>query len=117
MADVWQENVMEELEIGEVEYEIVEEFLATLKKEFGGGEEESMKTAELRKLEQGGRTIEEFIQEFKRAVRGNGYEGRPLVEEFKRGMNESIRRKLMEAENQPGSIEQWYRRAMALDRN
>jgi len=39
------------------------------------------------------------------------------VEEFKRGMNGRIRRKLMEAENQPGSIEQWYRRAMALDRN
>jgi len=32
-------------------------------------------------------------------------------------MNGVIRRKLMEAENQPGSIEQWYRRAMALDRN
>jgi len=28
-----------------------------------------------------------------------------------------IRRKLMEAENLPASIEQWYKRAMALDRN
>jgi len=61
--------------------------------------------------------MEEFVQEFKRAARGSGYEGRPLVEEFKRGMNRTIRRKLMEAENQPGSIGQWYRRAMALDRN
>ena len=57
------------------------------------------------------------MQEFKRAVRGSGYKGRPLVEEFKRGMNEVIRRKLMEVENQSGSIEQWYRRATALDRN
>jgi len=32
-------------------------------------------------------------------------------------MNRSIRRKLMEAENQPGSIEQWFKRAIALDRN
>jgi len=32
-------------------------------------------------------------------------------------MNGSIRRKLMEAENQPGSIEQWFKRAIALDRN
>ena len=32
-------------------------------------------------------------------------------------MNGTIRRKLMEAENQPSSIEQWYRRATALDRN
>ena len=116
-ADVWKENVMEELETGEIEYKTVEEFLTSLKKEFGGEEEESVKATELRKLEQGGRTMEEFVQEFKRAARGSGYEGRPLVEEFKRGMNGVIRRKLMEAENQTGSIEQWYRRATALDRN
>ena len=82
-ADVWKENMMEELESGEVEYESVEEFLTCLKKEFGGGEEESVKAAELRKLEQGGKMMEEFVQEFKKAVRGSGYEGRPLVEEFK----------------------------------
>ena len=116
-ANVWKENVMEEMEAGEVEYKSAEDFLACLKKEFGGGEEESVKAAELRKLEQGGRTMEEFVQEFKRAVRGSGYEGRPLVEEFKRGMNGRIRRKLMEAENPPASIKQWYKRAMALDRN
>jgi len=39
------------------------------------------------------------------------------MEEFKRGINGGIRRKLMEAENPPTSIEQWYRRAMALDKN
>ena len=116
-ADVWKENIMEELELGEVEYESVEEFLTTLKKKFGGGEEESVKAAELRKLEQGGKTMEEFVQEFKRAARGSGYEGRLLVEEFKRGINRGIRRKLMEAENLPASIEHWYRRAMALNRN
>jgi len=91
--------------------------LTSLKREFGGGEEEAVKAVELRKLEQGGRIMEEFIQEFKRAARESGYEGRPLVEEFKRGMNGGIRRKLMEAENPLASIEQWYRRAMALDRN
>ena len=108
---------MDELESGEVEYELVEEFLTCLRKEFGEGEEESVKAAELRKLEQGGRIMEEYVQEFKRAARGSGYEGRPLVEEFKRGMNRGIRRKLMEAENLPTSIENWYRRATALDRN
>jgi len=116
-ADVWKENVLEELESGEMEYKTAEEFLMTLKKEFGGEEEESVKAAELRKLEQGGRTIEEFVQEFKKVARGSGYEGRPLVEEFKQGMNRGIRRKLMEAENLPTSIENWYRRATALDRN
>ena len=86
-ADIWKENVLEELEAGELEFETVGEFLVEVKKEFGGGEEESVKAAELRKLEQGGRMMEEFTQEFKRAARGSWYEGRPLVEEFKWGMN------------------------------
>ena len=49
-------------------------------------------------------------------ARGSGYEGRPLVEEFKREMNRVIRRKLMEAERPPTSIEQWYEHAMNLDK-
>jgi len=73
--------------------------LTSLKKEFGGGEEELVKAAELRKLEQEGRTMEEFVQEFKRVARDSGYEGRSLVEKFKRRMNRAIRRKLMKAEN------------------
>ena len=55
---------MEELEVGEIKYETAEEFLMSLKKEFGGREEEAVKAAELRKLEQGGRTMEEFVQDF-----------------------------------------------------
>ena len=108
---------MEELEAEELEFEMVGEFLAEINREFGGGEEEAVKAVELRKLEQEERTMKEFVQEFKRAARGSGYKGRPLVEEFKRRMNRVIRRKLMEAKNQTGSIEQWYRRAMALDKN
>ena len=50
--------------------------------------------------------MEEFVQEFKRAARGSEYKGRLLVEEFKRGMNGVIRRKLIEAENKPGFTEQ-----------
>ena len=61
--------------------------------------------------------MEEFVQEFKRAARGSRYEGRSLIEKFKRGINGGIRGKLMEAENPLASIEQWYRRAIALDRN
>ena len=108
---------MEELETREIEYKTVEEFLTNLKKGFGRGEEESVKAAELRKLEQEGRIMEEFVQEFKRIARGSGYERRPLVEEFKRGINGGIRRKLIEVENPLVSIKQWYKRATALDRN
>ena len=106
LADIWKENVMEELEVEEMEYETAEKFLTVLKKKFGGREEETVKVEKLRKLEQGEKTMEEFIQEFKRAVRGSRYEGRPLVEEFKRGINRRIRKKLMKAENLPAFIKQ-----------
>jgi len=39
-------------------------------------------------------------------VRGSRYKGRPLIKEFKRGIDRMIRRKLMEAERSPTSIEQ-----------
>ena len=40
-----------------------------------------------------------------------------MIEEFKRRINTTIRRKLIEAENQPSSIEQWFKRVTALNRN
>ena len=97
---------MKELKAGEFEYKTAEEFLMSLKKKFGGEEKELVKVAELRKLEQGERMMEEFVQEFKRVVRRSGYKGRLLIEEFKRGIHRMIRKKLMEAENPPASIEQ-----------
>jgi len=61
LMDIWKENIMKELESGEVEYESAKEFLIGLKKEFGREEEESVKVVELRKLEQEGRTTEKFV--------------------------------------------------------
>jgi len=103
---VWKENMLEDLEAREIEFESAEEFLVGLKKKFGEGDEKAVKVAELKRMEQGGRTMEEFVQEFKRTARGSGYKKRPLVEEFKRRMSGTIRRKLMEAERPPTSIEQ-----------
>jgi len=117
LADIWKENILENLKERVLEYELIGEFLAAIKKEFGEGEEESVKVAELRRLEQKGRTMEEFVQEFRRTARGSGYEERSLVEKFKRGINEIIRRKLMEAERPPTNIKQWYECATNLNRH
>jgi len=35
---------------------------------------------ELERIEQEGKTMEEFVQEFRRVARDSGYEGRVLVE-------------------------------------
>jgi len=60
-ADVWKENLLEDLEVRVLEYEIVGEFLADLRKEFREEEEETVKTAELRRLEQREKTMKEFV--------------------------------------------------------
>ena len=89
---------MEDLEEGVLEYETVGEFLDNLKKEFGEGDEKSVKVVELKRMKQGGKTIEKFVQKFRRVARGSGYKGRSLVEEFKREINVMIHQKLMKAE-------------------
>ena len=50
LADIWKENILKDLETGSLEYEIVEEFLADLRKEFGEKEKEAVKVAELKRL-------------------------------------------------------------------
>jgi len=117
LVDVWKENILEDLEVRLLEYKTAGEFLAEIKREFGGEDKEAGKIAELKRLEQEGKMMEEFIQEFRRAVRESRYERRSLVEKFKRGMNRTIYQRLMESEQQPSFIKQWYDRAIALNRN
>ena len=50
LADIWKENILEDLERRLLEYEIVGEFLADIRKEFRGEDKESVKVAELKRL-------------------------------------------------------------------
>jgi len=50
-------------------------------------------------------------------VRESGYEGWPLIKEFKRGLSRVLRRKLVETENLSSTIEEWQERTVKLDRN
>ena len=90
LADIWKENMLENLEEGLLKYKTAGEFLADIKRNFGERDKETVKVAELKRLEQGGRMIEEFVQEFRKATRDSGYKERPLVEKFKRGMNSTV---------------------------
>ena len=81
-----------------LEYKTVGEFLANIRKKFGGENEESVKVAELKRLEQGSRMMKEFLQEFRRVAKESGYERKPLIEEFKREISATICWRLMESE-------------------
>jgi len=55
----------------EVEFELAEEFLLKLKKEFGRKNKELIKVAKLKRIEQGEKIMKEFIQKFRKAARKN----------------------------------------------
>jgi len=98
IVEAWKDNLLDKLVKGESEVELAEQLFAKIRNNFGETSEEERKIEQLKTIEQGGRTCDEYVQELKKVTRGSGYEGRPLIEEFKRGLNGAIRRKLAEAE-------------------
>jgi len=98
---------LDELAKEESEVELVEQLFTKIRNNFGETSEEEKKIEQLRTIEQGGKTCNEYVQEFKKVARGSGYEGRPLIKEFKRGLNGAIRRKLAEVEELPTTIGEW----------
>ena len=117
VAETWKDNILDEIEKGTSEVETMEELFEKIREEFGEFDEESRKADELRLLVQGPRTCNEYIQEFKRVARGSSYEGRALIDKFKRELNRTIKRKLAEVESPPSTITEWQERAVKLDRN
>jgi len=117
VAEAWKDNLLDELAKGESEIESVKQLFTKVKNDFGETSEEKRKIEQLWTIEQGGRTCNEYVQEFKKVTKGSDYEGRPLIEEFKRGLNRAIRRKLAEAKEPPTTIGEWQERAVRLDKN
>ena len=104
IVEVWKDNLLDELAKGELEVESVEQLFTKIRNDFGETSEEERKIEQLRTIEQGRRTCNKYVQEFKKTARGSSYEGRPLIKEFKQGLNGAIRRKLAKAEEPPTTI-------------
>jgi len=98
VAEVWKDNLLDKLAKGESEIEMTEGLFTKIRNEFGETAEEERMVEQLQTIEQGGRTCNEYVQEFKKVTRGSSYKRRPLIEEFKRRLNGAIRRKLAKAE-------------------
>jgi len=109
--------LLDKLAKRESEVELAEQLFTKMRNNFGETLEEERKIEQLRIIKQGGKTCNKYVQEFKKVTRGSSYKGRPLIKEFKRGLNGSIRRKLAEAEEPPTTIKEWQERAVRLDRN
>ena len=83
-------------------------FMEEIRNRFGDTDRVATKIIKLRTLSQGDRTAEEHIQDFRKNAIGSGYEGRALIEEFKRSLNRPLKEKIMLSEIPPVDIEGWY---------
>ena len=117
VVEVQKNSLLDKLAKGESEVETTEELFTKIRYEFREITEEERKIEQLRTIEQGGRSCDKYVQEFKKIARGSGHERRPFIKEFKRGLNGAIRRKLVEAESLPTTIREQQERAVRLDRN
>ena len=107
VAEAWKDNLLDELAKGKLEMESVEQLFTKIRNDFGKTSKEKRKIEQLRTIEQGGRTCDKYVQEFKKVARGSSYVRRSLIEEFKRELNRAIRRKLAEVEEPPTTIGEW----------
>ena len=80
--------------------------MSDLKEKFREEDNKTIKVAELKKVEQESKTMEEFVQEFRRIIRNSRYEKRSLMKEFKKRTNRMIRKKLIEEKRPPRGINQ-----------
>ena len=51
LVDIWKKNILENLKLGKLECKLVREFLAELKKKFGGSGNKLAKVIEFKQVE------------------------------------------------------------------
>ncbi|KIL55135.1 hypothetical protein M378DRAFT_91356 [Amanita muscaria Koide BX008] len=114
----WRQSEMELGRVtGRMSFATAAELEDEIQRRFGDTDRVATKIIHLRTIKQGDRIAEEHIQDFRKAAIGSGYEGRALIEEFKQGLNQPLRERIMMSENVPVTIEDWYNKALLFDRN
>jgi len=75
VVEAWKDNLLDELAKGKSEVESVEQLFTKIRNNFREMSEEERKIEQLWTMEQGGRTYNKYVQEFKKVARGSSYEG------------------------------------------
>jgi len=75
VTEAWKDNLLDELAKKESKVETAEQLFSKIVNDFGEMSEKERKIEQLRTIEQGGRTCDEYVQEFKKVARGSSYEG------------------------------------------
>jgi len=114
-AKTWPDYVVILMYKGQQSFSTSDELLKEIDRKFGDTDKRTMQSLKIRTIQQGDRSADEHVQEFEKAALEAGYEGYPLVVEFKCSLNAGLWRRLMELRPMPVTIEQWYDEAITMD--
>ena len=115
-ARLWRDYIMAQVRNGVKQFLNANDLMNEIKSKFGEEDKRTTMSLKIRTMQQGDKHADEHVQEFQRAALEAGYEGYPLVVEFKRSLNAGLRRQLQNLRPQPITIGQWYKEAITVDR-
>ena len=115
-AHAWREYVMAQIFKKTLWYNMADELLQEIQRRFSDTDKCTTMLLKIQTMMQGEKTAEEHVQDFEKTALEAGYEGFPLIVEFKRSIHPVLRKRLSEIRPQPVTIEEWYNESITIDR-
>jgi len=114
-AKTWRDYIVTLIYKGQQSFSTSDELLKEIDQKFRDMDKRTTQLLKIRTIQQGDRSADEHVQEFEKAALEAGYEGCPLVVGFECSLNSGLRRRLMELQPMPVTIQQWYDEAIMMD--
>jgi len=105
-AKTWCDYVVTLMYKRQQSFSTSDELLKEIDRKFGDTDKRTMQSLKIRTIQQGDRSADEHVQEFEKAALEAGYEGYPLLVEFKHSLNAGLWRRLTDLRPMPVTIEQ-----------
>ena len=105
-AKTWRDYVVALMFKRQQLFTTSDELLREINQKFGDTDKRNTQSLKIRTLQQGDKLVDKHVQDFEKAALEAGYEGYPLVVEFKRLLNPGLQRRLTELWPMPVTIEQ-----------
>ena len=91
-AHAWCEYVMSQIFKKTLWYNTADELLQEIQRRFGDTDKHATMSLKIRTMMQADKTADEHIQDFEKAALEAGYEGYPLIVEFKWSLHPVLRK-------------------------
>ena len=115
-AHLWRDYIMAQVRSGVKQFRNANDLMNEIESKFREEDKHTTMSLKIRTMILGDKHADEHVQEFQRVALEAGYEGYPLMVEFKRSLNAGLRRQLQNLRPQPITINQWYKEAITVDR-